>query len=100
MVETGANTDLKHVEEGDHVSLQLTLGAELKSAATSPVTTARLGTTTGSKLGYENADGSPLTIDSDYFGQKRGPSRPTAGPFENPGTGELRLRVWRLYPER
>ena len=97
VVETGANPDLKHVEEGDHVFLQLTLGAELKSAATSPVTTARLGTTTGSKLGYENADGSPLTIDSDYFGQKRGLSGPTAGPFENPGTGELRLKVWRLY---
>jgi hypothetical protein len=32
-------------------------------------------------------------IDTDYFGKKRSTTNPTAGPFENPDTGALRLRV-------
>jgi alpha-N-arabinofuranosidase len=42
---------------------------------------------------YENPDGSPLKIDTDYFGKKRNPANPTPGPFEGIGTGAIRLRV-------
>ena len=45
-------------------------------------------------LPYENADGSPLVIDIDYFGAKRNPNAPSAGPFENPASGQLKLKVW------
>jgi alpha-N-arabinofuranosidase len=44
-------------------------------------------------LAYENADGSPVIVDSDYFGKKRKESGPSAGPFEDPGQGDLRLKV-------
>ena len=45
-------------------------------------------------LAYENPDGSPLKVDTDYFGKRRPKASPTPGPFENPGEGDLRLKVW------
>ena len=35
-----------------------------------------------------------LGIDIDYFGKKRSRSKPSAGPFERPGQGDLKLKVW------
>jgi alpha-N-arabinofuranosidase len=58
------------------------------------VTTERLGRTAISNLPYERADGTPIRVDTDYFGKRRSESNPTPGPFENPGTGPLRLNVW------
>ena len=80
------------VEEGNIVTLRLNLGAEVQKAATSLVNTARLGKARVSGLGYESPDGSALVIDTDYLGKKRNGSRPTSGPFENPGPGNIRLQ--------
>jgi len=82
------------VEEGDRVYLRLNLGAEMRSAATKVVNTELLGKAKIPALGYENADGSHLVVDADYFGKKRKASTPLAGPFEDPGQGELKLKVW------
>ncbi len=82
------------VTQGDRVVLQVTFGPELKQASTKLVTTALLGKATVPKLAYENPDGSPLIVDTDYFGVKRSATTPSAGPFENPGQGGLQLQVW------
>lgn len=82
------------VEEGDRVFVQFDAGPELQRAQTVPVTTALLGKAAIPQLPYENPDGSPLTVDMDYLGNRRSSTRPTPGPFENPGQGRLRLRVW------
>jgi len=82
------------VEEEDCVYLRINLGPEVRKAATQVVTTELLGKAKIPGLGYENADGSPITIDTDYFGKKRSRTAPFAGPFENPGQGELKLKVW------
>ena len=82
------------MEEGESVYLHLTLGQELRKAATTRVTTGLLGKAKVSGLAYENADGSPVVIDSDYFGKQRNQATPCAGPFENPGQGVLKLKVW------
>ncbi len=58
------------------------------------VTTALLGEAKVPQAPYENPDGSPVKIDTDYFGKKRNRANPTPGPFENPGTGPLTLRVY------
>lgn len=55
------------------------------------VDTELLGTAVRTGQAYEQFDGSPLKIDMDIFGNKRDPVNPTAGPFEDPGTGELVL---------
>ena len=91
---TGVDPKPRIVEEGDHVFLRVTLGPELKQAAPKVVTTELLGKAVVPKLAYEKADGTPLTIDIDYFGVKRSATGPSAGPFENPGSGDLRLQVW------
>jgi alpha-N-arabinofuranosidase len=59
-----------------------------------PVTTALLGKAAIAGLPYEQANGAPIRVDADYFGKSRSQANPTPGPFENPGQGELNLKVW------
>ena len=87
------NPATKLVENSGRFTLQFT-PPDAKAAATARVTTALLGTARIPGLAYENADGSPLKIDTDYFGKKRSRSKPTPGPFENPGVGLETLTVW------
>ena len=58
------------------------------------VTTELLGKTKIADCAYENPDGSPLKIDSDYFGKKRRAANPAAGPFDQPGTDTQAIKVW------
>jgi hypothetical protein len=88
------NPKVKLVAQNDHLFLQLTVGKELEQANTSLVTTARLGSAAIPSLPYQNPDGTPLQIDTDYLANRRSPTNPTPGPFENPGTGSLRIKVW------
>jgi len=91
---SGADPKPGIVEEGDGVYLRLNLGAEARKAATRLVNTELLGKAKISGLAYENADGSPLVIDDDYFGKKRNTAAPSPGPFENAGQGDLKLKIW------
>lgn len=81
------------VREGDHVYLQLTLDDAVAKAKTTLVTTGLLGKTVVAGLPYEQPDGSPLCVNSDYFGRSRDKANPTPGPFQNPGTGRLKLEI-------
>ena len=82
------------VEKDGKVYLNINVGQSLAKAATVLVTTELLGKAKIPGVGYENPDGSPLQIATDYFGNKRNPAKPTPGPFENPGQGDLNLNVW------
>ncbi len=82
------------VEEAGQVWLEINVGADWKKAQTRRVTTELLGTAAVPRLGFENADGSPIAIDTDYFGAKRSATAPAVGPFENPGQGTVKLQVW------
>ena len=82
------------VEQGENVYLYITLDNSFKSLNNKLVTTQLLGKALIPGQAYENPDGSPLKIDTDYFGKKRNDKNPTAGPFENPGEGRLSLKVW------
>jgi hypothetical protein len=81
-------------EEGQNVYLHLALGQALQNPNTRLVNTELLGEAKIPGLAYENPDGSPLKVDTDYFGKRRNATSPTAGPFEQPGEGDLRLKVW------
>ena len=59
------------------------------------MTTALLGKAKASGCAYENRDGSPLRIDTDYFGNQRDQINPFPGPFENALTGKA-VKVWPL----
>jgi hypothetical protein len=91
-VKAAGDPQVKLIEQGKNVDLRLNTGPELKQARTQPVGTAMLGKAKVPNLPYENAGGSPLKIDTDYFGKKRSQNHPTAGPFETPAHGLVRLR--------
>jgi alpha-N-arabinofuranosidase len=58
------------------------------------VTTGLLGRAKVSGCAFENADGSPLRVNTDYFGHKRSNKQPFPGPFENVAAGQTELKVW------
>jgi alpha-N-arabinofuranosidase len=58
------------------------------------VTTALLGKAKISNGAYENADGSPVEIDTDYFGRERDKTNPFPGPFEISTAGKSPIKVW------
>lgn len=88
------NPEVKVVEEGDSVFLHITLDDSFHALDNPLVTTALLGRAKMANAAYENPDGTPLKIDTDYFGKKRSEANPSAGPFENPEEGKLTLKVW------
>jgi len=94
VVKADSDPALKLVEDPDGFYLQLVWDKALGDRARRQVTTEILGKAAIPDLPYEQADGSPLRIDVDYFGKKRNGSNPTPGPFEAPGAGPLKLKVW------
>ena len=90
----GSDPQVRIVKQGGQFMLHLSLGPEFESARATLVTTTRLGKTRISDLAYENADGSPLRIDTDYFGKKRNEANTSPGPFAGAGTGPLTFKVW------
>jgi len=58
------------------------------------VTTELLGKARVPNLSYENADGTPIKIDTDYFGKIRNVANPFPGPFENASNGMVTMKVW------
>jgi len=92
------NSDFKPVaeitEEGNSVFLNFSLDEKGPGVKTQFITTTLLGKAKMPKEAFENPDGTPLKIDTDYLGNKRSESNPSAGPFENPGKGTIKLKVW------
>ncbi len=58
------------------------------------VTTDMLGKAKVSGCAYENADGTPLHVNTDYFGKKRDAKNPAPGPFEKIADGKPQIKVW------
>jgi len=86
--------NLKIEEKGDEVFLSITIDPEQLKEKTQQVTSDLLGKAQVPDLPFETPDGSPLKIDTDYFSQKRDVNNPMPGPFENPGSGRVKLQVW------
>ncbi len=89
---TDVDPKIQVTADGGHVQLHLAMGLALQNAATVPVTTGLLGKARVAGVGYENPDGSPLKIDTDYSGKPRQAATPVPGPFEDFGTGII--KVW------
>lgn len=80
--------------EGESIFLIFNLDESIDEIKTLPVETSMLGKAKMPKAGFENPDGSYLKIDTDYNGNLRSESNPSAGSFENPGKGYIKLKVW------
>jgi len=81
-------------ETGNEVYLTITIDSKQDRAKMKAVTSQLLGKAQVPDLPFENPDGTPLTIDTDYFGRLRDMKNPFCGPFENPGSGRVMLKVW------
>jgi len=53
------------------------------------VTTDLLGKTYHAEMKFEQPDGTPYRLDSDFFGNRRPDADVTAGPFEIHGDGKV-----------
>lgn len=93
VVRAAGDPGLQVVLKGKSVSLNITIDPSWQVPHTALVTTKRLGLAAVPQVAYENADGTPLAIDTDYFGRPRNAAAPSPGPFENPIAGQLTLKV-------
>ncbi|NLS93519.1 MAG: carbohydrate-binding protein [Planctomycetaceae bacterium] len=82
------------VEQGGAVDLRMAVDPSWQDVRRQLVTTEMLGKASGPDLPYEQPDGSPYRIDTDYFGEKRSASNPAPGPFRLTSEKEIRRRVW------
>ena len=95
VVRPALDPGLEVVEKTDGFTLELIWEKALGAGARRIVTTELLGKAAIPDLPYEQADGKPIRIDTDFFGKQRKASDPTPGPFEDPGSGPLSLKVWK-----
>jgi alpha-N-arabinofuranosidase len=92
-----ANFDpaIRLTEQAGGVTLQVNLDKAWGTEQTRKlVTTALLGKAKIPDLPYENADGSPIRIATDYFGARRNAENPFPGPFEVREGGQQTFVVW------
>lgn len=89
------NPDPKIIEESGAFFLEMNIDpAWISFQSRELVTTSLLGKAMIPKQPFTNPDGSPLMIDKDFPGKPRELENPTPGPFENPGSGAIRIQVW------
>lgn len=84
------------VKDDEKIVLKIKVDGSIDKAKTVLVDTKMLDKAYYSDGYYENADGTTLTIDTDYSGAKRNVSNPKVGPFENLKSGENEIILWRF----
>ena len=90
----GDDAHARMIKDGDRVYLELSLDKGWMAASKRTlVTSAVLGKALVPDLPFENPDGSPVRIDTDYHGQKRNAAHPSPGPFEIIRGGIQRIRA-------
>jgi alpha-N-arabinofuranosidase len=94
LVKAGFDPALRLVEKADGFYLEIAFDKGWAERTCNLVTTERLGRAAIPNLPYERADGAPIRVNTDYFGRDRNELNPTPGPFENPGSGPLNLKVY------
>lgn len=88
----GFNAEYEIEETGGEVYLLITLPEGFDANLYAPHTTESLGRVRIVDADFENPDGSPLTLDSDYSGAVCGQS--VSGPLACLKSGKNRIKVW------
>ena len=92
-IETDYDPKISVIEESDGFYLEIDMPEEAFISGTKRVSTKKLPIPRITESPYENADGTELVIDRDYFGNARA-DIPAAGPFENLAPGRQKILVW------
>lgn len=85
---------IKVAEEDDQVILEIYADSRIVNLETQVIDTEKLGMVRIAEAPFDNPDGTPIVLDTDYFGRKR-KENPTVGPFEGLKAGMNRIKVWR-----
>lgn len=95
MVKTEVDPALKLIEKDGAWYLEINFDQSMFDARTRTlVTTELLGKAAIPDLPYEQRDGSPLKLNTDYFGTLRNETNPVPGPIEAQKPGSLSRKVW------
>ena len=84
--------DFNVEDKGNDIYISFSL-KEMNRLQTEKITTEKLGKAKLPKQFYEQPDGKPIVIDTDYLGRPR-TEHPAPGPFEQLKDGEMRWKVW------
>jgi alpha-L-arabinofuranosidase len=91
----GFDTMVNLMTEKDGMYLEITLDKKwLSEQKRNLVTSKLLGKAIVPDLPFENADGSKIMINTDYFGKLRNTANPSPGPFEITKDGKQKIKVW------
>lgn len=93
-LELETNPEIRVLEKNESVSIRFDFDNKIDKVNTQIITTKVLGKAIVPNLPFENRDGTPVKIDSDYFGTKRKSGKPAPGPFEKLQKAENRIKVW------
>ncbi|MCM1261378.1 MAG: right-handed parallel beta-helix repeat-containing protein [Butyrivibrio sp.] len=88
-----AETEVKVVDEGKEVYLEITMPRGALEIPTEIVTTKMLGMVRIVEQRYENPDGSVLSLNEDLTGEVR-KDQPKAGPIESIHEGKNMIKIW------
>jgi hypothetical protein len=90
----GFDPEVKFMEESGIGYLSFTLDPTFFDYKLKIISGDILGKAKIPKAAFENADGSPLIFDGDYFGNKRSSDANFAGPFANVNPGKSSVKIW------
>ena len=91
---TPVNLKSEIVEENGEFYIEIEIPKEAFVKSAKLYGTDNLTISLYSEAKYENPDGSPLMVDTDYSDNKRC-ENPTAGPFEGLKPGKNKILIWR-----
>jgi hypothetical protein len=89
------NPDVKLTNQDGQWWLEMKVDPDWMAEPKRPVVnSALLGKASVSGAPFANRDGSPLLLDTDYFGNKRSGDNPVPGPLAWDGKPSIRAKVW------
>jgi len=91
-INTEIETEIQ--KQNDVLVVNFNLPVSINKMKLKTITTEILGKAIIPDLGFENHDGTPLIINTDFYGNKRNLKNPTAGPFEKSQNEKLSIKVW------
>jgi alpha-L-arabinofuranosidase len=88
------DASVKLLLQDNSIYLEIALDKSWLAQKRKLVTTETLTKAIVPVLPFENTDGSPLRIDTDYLGHKRNADNPSPGPIEIEISGKQKVKVW------
>lgn len=94
VVDMNFDSSVKLIQREKNVYLEMAVNKKWLDQKRKLVRSETLSKAIVPNLPFENADGSPIRVDTDYLGEKRNLANPSPGPFEIKRSGVKEIKVW------